>query len=1251
MNKLIRLTGLILYLLFTAHLYASLQKNDSFVSNAWQALAENKQQEAENYFVSAINADQKNSRAYLGLSYLYNLQAKYDQSWLAFEKALQIENNIYPYIYSAWITRKMTSEGLFAKDHAIRLLKELSQNADSSGILKAMANEVLGQYYQRKGDLSRAKQYYRNMNALTEWMLIGPFDNVSASGFDKQYSPELEFSASKIYSGKNGIPIQWFKIAAVQQNSWIDFRRYFDQFQAIYYANNFVFSSTRQKVQIRVGTSGSVKTFLNDEIIIECFDETNNDLETYVVETELQEGWNRLLIKCGFSEIQRCNFLARITDGSGNPVSGLKVSIEAKSYLSKPGAPKTVVQNFAQVFFRAKIKENPDHLENYLLLADCYLRNDNAIEAELVLKDALKNAPDCVLLLTHILEAYLRGEKYDEYETTVQKVLKLDKNVPYVIKKKINDYIENKELDKAEELIPYLEKLLPESEDVYQIYFKLYAAKDQSEKIIALCQKAYQKYPSNWTFVYTEALISIGSTRKYDHAIKILEKYLQQKNDEEALITLAEIYLQASDILKWEKTYRKIFEDDPSATGYYYRMADTYSVLQNYANAEMMIQNGLALAPNVSLYWAKLGEIYRAQKRFDLSRESYYTALKFRPTNYDARLALRDLEGKKQIFAHFQTVNIDSLIKICPNQDAFPDDDGIILLDDSKRVVYETGASESSEELLIKLFNNRGIDIFKEYWIDYNSYTEELTVEKAVVIKPDGSEINADIDNNQLVFKSLTPNDVIYMKWKIKNYYFGRLSNHFWDTVYLNSFYPMKLIRYSLLTPKDFKFQYRTQNITIAPVKKVVDEGTVYQWTLSDEPSIKYEYDMPGLTDVGKILNISSIHSWEDVVDWYIDLSTTKTRSAYEIKEQVFTILKDATNLSEGEKIKRIYDFITENVRYSNVFFRQSRLIPQKARDVLVNRIGDCKDKTTLFIAMLKEIGVNAHYVLINTIDQGQNINSLPSLAFNHCIAAIETKTGIRYADLTAYNHPIGTVPNLDLDGFALMIKSGVKQPFFLPKSEFLPRNISRQIVVKVKDDHSIYSRVKSIRFGSMTASTRDYYRDKGEEEQRKELTETLTEDLPRVKLLSFDIENLDKLEPELQYEYSYEVPDYISEVGQFKLLKIPWSDKKKANKALSYDARKYPLCYWSDSDTLIEEIEIQLPLNFAPIDLAKQVSYSCAIANYTVTYNFVSGAIKGKRTEIIKKTMVQPNEYLEFKEFWNNVLKEDNRQILLKKL
>ncbi|MGH7493941.1 MAG: hypothetical protein ACREOO_16300 [bacterium] len=718
MKKLIALAALTVLLLHErlAPVMAQSQ-SEKQIATAWQALAANDQAQAETAFLAAIASDKNNARAYLGLSYLFSMKMKNEAAWQNLEKALSLVPDPYSYIYAAWATGKMRDANYNMKVEHLALLEKLGQQADTGGSLQAMANDQLAQHFLSKGDFTKSQKYFEKVGALREWTIIGPFDNVSASGYDKIYPPELEYSPQQEYEGKNSLSVKWFALTATPHTGWINHRDYFSHLDAVYYANTFVYAPAKMNAELRLGTSGSVKAFLNDEPMIAGPDENNNDLDTYVVATELQAGWNRLLIKCGFSEIYSCNFLARITDERGGPIRELKFSTAPQAYSPRPGAPVQPRLNFAETFFQEQIRQYPSHLENYLLLADCYLRNDKATEAELVLRATLRQAPEAVFLWHHLLEAYRRGEKYDERATASERIFTLDKSVPIVLKEKIEEYLENGDFDKAEEWLAALEKLLPESEEIYALQIKLYGKKKQVEKIFELAARAYEKYPMNPEFVATQAMLSILITRDYQQAIAIYEKYLAQHQEASVWVILAGVYLEASNRPKWRECYDQALALTPTASAYLVQMAGQYAVEQNYAEAEQALKEALAIAPAVSQYWSKLGAVYRGQNKIKASKQAYQEALKYQPADYEARQALRDLEGKKSVFAQFQPNDIPGLIAHAPTQSEYPEDGAIILLEETQRVVYEGGASETNAELLVKVFNHRGIDAFKEYWL------------------------------------------------------------------------------------------------------------------------------------------------------------------------------------------------------------------------------------------------------------------------------------------------------------------------------------------------------------------------------------------------------------------------------------------------------------------------------------------------------------------------------------------------------
>jgi len=1243
--------GMLIFLLAAASPNSN-EKSNVFVEEAWKAWGENNQQQVEAKFTAALKEDLANVRASLGLYLLYEMQGKKREAWTALKSILQAKDKSSPYLFAGRLSSDLNNYLADPQSGALALAEALSTgtaSADPDGILKAMANEELAGYYELRGDQAKAARYYQSLNAVKDWMIIGPFENVSASGIENVFPPEAEFAPTQSYVAKNGIPARWFSPAAIKPDYWLEFTRYFPARDAVFYANTFVFSPKKQSAQLRVGTSGSVKVFLNDQQLFESLDENNNDLDTYIIETELQEGWNRVLIKSGFSEINRCNFMLRLTDRGGEPIKDLQISTEARNYARRPNAPVKLVENFAEAFFKARIKEQPEQLENYAMLAKAYLRNDKASEGELVLRDAIKRTPRCALFQTLLLDAFGRGEKRDEIPTTQELIYSLDKNIPGTLVYRIDDFLEKSEFDKAEELIKEYEKLRPDSEELFEIKLNFYGKKDQDEKVKEVLQKALRLYPMNWTFVYTDALISVEVTGKHVRAISAMEKYLAKEYSYTALTTLAGFHLQASDTKKWLETYNKVLELDPASPNTQFQIADVYFKRQDYTQAEKTIRKALALCPGCSAYWSKLGEIHRVRKEIEPAKQDYREALKYNPLDYEARRVLRELEGKPSIFSLFESAEIKKLIAQAPDDKAYPESGGVILLQDTKRVVYEEGASESAVEVLIKVFNKRGIDDFKEYWIALNGYTQTLVVEKAIVIKPNGNEIPADVQSNHAVFKTLEENDTIYLKWSIKNYNSGKLFSDFWDTAHFNSFYPSKLIRYSLLVPQNYQFRASAQNMPAEAVKKQTDAGVIHQWAVQDEPAIEIEAGMPMLEDIGKIIYISSIKDWDSMVSWYADLSRAKTRSSWEIKEQVEKLVGGKKEMTEDEKIEAIYNFITENIRYSSVPFRQSGLVPQKARDVLVNKIGDCKDVATLCVTMLRELGITGYHVLLNTRDAGQYREALPAILFNHCIVAVETRNGLRYLDLTAHNLPADSLPELDREALSLVIKPGVKAATLLPVEKLAPRQVIHRTNVEIKDDMGAQFQYISDWQGAAAAYPRMIFRYKGPKEREKLLSDALGAVFPGAKLSQVEFDGLDAPKSLSRIGYRVSAPSYLSEAGQFKLLKLHWADKLSSRPAPAQEKRKFDYYYWPYADRVEERIEIRLPAGYEPLELAKDVKLTSAIADYSLRFTYANGVITGQREMVNKKAIVSPQEYVEFKQFYNRVVKEDDRSILLK--
>jgi hypothetical protein len=218
----------------------------------------------------------------------------------------------------------------------------------------------------------------------------------------------------------------------------------------------------------------------------------------------------------------------------------------------------------------------------------------------------------------------------------------------------------------------------------------------------------------------------------------------------------------------------------------------------------------------------------------------------------------------------------------------------------------------------------------------------------------------------------------------------------------------------------------------------------------------------------------------------------------------------------------------------------------------------------------------------------------------------------------------------------------------FLDETYTNPSEIYRTSDMTLSEDNTASVIRSSIKTGNNAASMRNTYRYLSQQDRDKELTEVLVRDHPTVKLVNFEIQNLDSLTYELKYDYEYTVQNYTTKAGKYYFMKIPWSDDRKSTEAISYDTREYPYIHWAYSDFSDEEISIHLPSDYHPVDLQEHTEYSCFAGKYTLDFTFSDNILKCSRTLDVYEKDIPPENYLEFKEFYSNIVKSDEMQILL---
>ena len=152
---------------------------------------------------------------------------------------------------------------------------------------------------------------------------------------------------------------------------------------------------------------------------------------------------------------------------------------------------------------------------------------------------------------------------------------------------------------------------------------------------------------------------------------------------------------------------------------------------------------------------------------------------------------------------------------------------------------------------------------------------------------------------------------------------------------------------------------------------------------------------------------LSTLRSYDQFRQIYAQLIAPQFRMTNAIRQQADSITAGITD--RREQANALYDWVSQRVRHVALELGISGLVPHPPEQTLGNAYGDCKDRTLLFMALLKARGIEAEPVLINS----GGVYTLPALplpsVFDHMIAWLP-EFGL-YADTTPGIVPFEQLP------------------------------------------------------------------------------------------------------------------------------------------------------------------------------------------------------------------------------------------------
>ncbi len=127
---------------------------------------------------------------------------------------------------------------------------------------------------------------------------------------------------------------------------------------------------------------------------------------------------------------------------------------------------------------------------------------------------------------------------------------------------------------------------------------------------------------------------------------------------------------------------------------------------------------------------------------------------------------------------------------------------------------------------------------------------------------------------------------------------------------------------------------------------------------------------------------------WRQLGEWYAALVRPQFALDSALQHEVARLVRGGH--TDRDKVAAIQDFVLRSTRYVALEFGVYSYKPYPVAQTFARRFGDCKDKASLMIAMLRAAGIDAELALVRTRSLGNVADQPASVAvFDHAVAYV----------------------------------------------------------------------------------------------------------------------------------------------------------------------------------------------------------------------------------------------------------------------
>jgi len=616
------------------------------------------------------------------------------------------------------------------------------------------------------------------------------------------------------------------------------------------------------------------------------------------------------------------------------------------------------------------------------------------------------------------------------------------------------------------------------------------------------------------------------------------------------------------------------------------------------------------------------------------------------------------------------SVRNDTIYALAVDSAQHRDERFVFLLDDGVIRLEPDGSSRQTYRQVVQILTPEAAKAWAERTFGYEPGRERFTLNWLRVLKPNGQVLSAKpgvLQESDVAADDDTP---VYTRRRViraslSNVAPGTLID--WSTTVETTKPVLNGDYYSVWSTTTGAFTRRSRLVLDVPKgyspqlveinlprpREEVDAGGrhVYRWTAQDVPRpARVEPFAADSGDWYSGLRIAAPMTWDRIAAWYSLLARDRTSITPTLATKLDSVVHNARTLDDS--VRAVHRWVAQDVRYVAIELGIGGYQPRAAAEVLQSGFGDCKDKATLFIALLNRLGVPAYPVLLHAGPRRQAGAPLPAIeAFNHAIAAIARPTGYQYLDLTAELTPFGELPPSDEGQFALVVHPDRGEPVTLPLTQPAANRLATVVRGTVDDSGFVHARLEITGTGAMQYFLRAATAERMDSSQQAATTRQLATLLPFARSDSLETFNGKDLTAQPRISFVVDGGKLFTISGPTAVLAVQGMGPGATHQLAELSAagtRRYPIDISKVNPpiALDEETRLELPIGWQAT-LPSDVRATGPFGSYAVEYRQTGRELTIKRVVEGASGILAPDRVGDLVDWFHALARDDATAIV----